>query len=215
MFCAIGKPDNIDDFLNPTIDELIRLSPESNDAKIIANRVCTASLRCVISDTPMRAYFKRSKGHKGYWACDRCIQKGVQFRGNKRKIILENVAAPLRKAEDFLTYNVNDISEDNHLDPTKISLFVRLNFNMVTGFVIEPMHTYVGGAFGRRLGGFASVPNEEKIPKEGLSCIHNGVFLSDETGVCCWSYECCRKRSKGNMNLFGPSIIAPPLQPQD
>ena len=169
LFCGSGKPDDIDGFLKSTIDELIRISPETKDAKLIANRLCTASLRCVISDSPMRAYLKRSKGHTGYWACDRCIQKGVGFKGNAKNIVLEDIAAPLRKDKDFLKYHVNDISQDDHLDPTKESPFVRLNFDRVTGFVIEPMHTFEEGSFGRRLEGFASVPNEGKISKEALT----------------------------------------------
>lgn len=168
LFCGSGKPGDIDQFLKATIDELIRLSPETVDLSFIANRACTASLRCVIADTPMRAYLKRSKGHKGYWACDRCIQKGIPFKGNSKRIVLPNVAAPLRKDQDFLTYHVNDFSLDEHLDPTQVSPFVRVNHKMVTGFVIEPMHSYIDGAFGRRLGGFASVPSEEKICKDGL-----------------------------------------------
>ena len=175
LFCGSGKPDDIDGFLKSTIDELIRISPETKDAKLIANRLCTASLRCVISDSPMRAYLKRSKGHTGYWACDRCIQKGVGFKGNAKNIVLEDIAAPLRKDKDFLKYHVNDISQDDHLDPTKESPFVRLNFDRVTGFVIEPMHTFEEGSFGRRLEGFASVPNEGKISKEALTEVNQRI----------------------------------------
>ena len=169
LFCGKGKPDDIDKFLDPTIDEFIRLSPETSDKKLIVNRVCTASLRCVISDTPMRADLKRSKGHGGYWACDRCIQKGVPFKGNAKNIVMENVDAPLRQDEDFLDYHVNDFSQDDHLDPTKESPFVRLNFQMVTGFIIDPMHSFIEGTLGRRIVGFASVPSEGKINKEGLA----------------------------------------------
>ena len=123
----------------------------------------------------MRAYLKRSKGHTGYWACDRCIQKGVGFKGNAKNIVLEDIAAPLRKDKDFLKYHVNDISQDDHLDPTKESPFVRLNFDRVTGFVIEPMHTFEEGSFGRRLEGFASVPNEGKISKEALTEVNQRI----------------------------------------
>ena len=34
---------------------------------------------------------------------------------------------------------------------------------MVSGFAIDPMHTVVEGAFGRRLEGFVSVPGEGKL----------------------------------------------------
>ncbi len=63
--------------------------------------------------------------------------------------------APLRTDAEFLTYHVNDFSVDEHLkDPNDSSPFLDINFPMVTGFVIDPMHTVIEGAFGRRLEGF-------------------------------------------------------------
>ena len=76
FYCGKGKPSDIDSFLNPTIDEFIRLSPDTDESSLANKRHFTASLRCVIADSPMRSYLKQSKGHSGYWVCDRCIQKG-------------------------------------------------------------------------------------------------------------------------------------------
>jgi hypothetical protein len=65
-------------------------------------------------------------------------------------MVMRNVNAPLRNGIDFLNYHIIDFSDDDHLDPNLISLFVRLNFPMVTGFIIEPMHTMIEGALSRR-----------------------------------------------------------------
>jgi hypothetical protein len=63
-----------------------------------------------------------------------------------------------------LTYHVNDFSVDEHLkDSNDRSPFLDINFPMVTGFVINPMHTVTEGAFGRRLEGFVSVAAEGKL----------------------------------------------------
>jgi hypothetical protein len=124
----------------------------------------------------MRSYLKQSKGHSGYWACDRCIQKGEKF-GDSKVIVMRNVNAPLRNDVDFLSYHVNDFSDDDHLDPNLISPFVRLNFPMVTGFVIYPMHTMIEGAFGRRLVGFASVPSEGKLNKTELAEVNTRIAV--------------------------------------
>jgi hypothetical protein len=90
---------------------------------------------------------KKFKGLSGYWACNRCIQKGKIF-GDSKVIVMQNVNAPLRNYVDLLSYRVSDFS----LDPNLISPFIRLNFPMVTGFFIEPMHTMIGGAFRRLIG---------------------------------------------------------------
>jgi hypothetical protein len=161
FFVGKGKPDDIHTFLKDLIGELCRLSPLSKNSFCSNGRCCTASLRCVIADGPMRSYLKRTKGHSGYWCCDRCIQKGEL---PNRSVLLRNVNAPLRTDADFLTYHVNDFSVDEHLkDPNDRSPFLDINFPMVTGFVIDPMHTVIEGAFGRRLEGFVSVPAEGKL----------------------------------------------------
>ena len=109
----------------------------------------------------MRSFLKRTKGHSGYWCCDRCIQKGEMVN---RTILLRNVNAPARTDADFLTYHVNDYSIDEHLkDPNDVSPFLNVNLPMVSGFVIDPMHTVIEGAFGRRLEGFVFVPAEGKL----------------------------------------------------
>lgn len=71
-----GKPD-INEFLSPVLEELIRLDPNYHDEFITRGRQFTVSLRCVIADWPMRSYLKRIKGHSRYWSCERCVQKGV------------------------------------------------------------------------------------------------------------------------------------------
>ena len=88
---------------------------------------------------------------------------------------MPNVNAPLRRDEDFLKYHVNDFSQDEHLDPTKVSPFVRLKFDMVTGFIIDPQHTYIEGGFGRRLVGFASVPSEGKLNSFQLAAVNSRI----------------------------------------
>nr|CAH0104284.1 unnamed protein product [Daphnia galeata] len=117
------KPSDIDSFLNRTNDEFIRLSPDTDESSLANKWHFTASLRCVIADSPMRSYLKQSKGHSGYWACDRCIQKGEICGDGSRVIVMRNVNAPLRNDADFLSYHVNDFSNDDHLDPNHMRSF--------------------------------------------------------------------------------------------
>jgi hypothetical protein len=104
------KPRNVHSFLQPMLNEFDRLCPDIDD--VIPLRSCTASLRCVIADSPMRSYLKGTKGHSGYWACDRCIQRGEMV---KKIIIMTDVDAPLRTDDDFLSYHTNEFSIDEHV----------------------------------------------------------------------------------------------------
>ena len=161
FYVGRGKPDDISSFLRKLIFEFCRLSPSNCDVECINGRGFTASLRCVIADGPMRSYLKRTKGHSGYWSCDRCIQKGDMVN---RAILLKNVNAPRRTDIDFLTYHTNQFSFDDHLkDPTDVSPFLEIGCQMVTAFIFDPMHTAIDGAFGRRFEGLILVTGEGKL----------------------------------------------------
>ena len=161
FYVGKGKPDDISSFLSELINEFRQLSPSNSDTACIQGRCLTASLRCIIADGPMRSYLKRTKGHSGYWPCDRCIQKGEIIN---RAILLRSVNAPRRTDANFLTYHKGSLYGDEHLkDIRDVSPFVKMDFSMVTGFIIEPMHTGIEGAFSWRFEGFILVPEEGKL----------------------------------------------------
>ena len=157
--------------MKSTIDEMIALHPESEDSQQLP---FTACCRCCMCDSPMRSFLKRTKGHSGFWCCDRCIQEGKRIRNI---ISYTNTNAPLRLDEDFLDYHVNDFSKDEHVNPSKISPFVRCNFPMVTGFTIDPLHTMIDGAFGKRIEGFASIPLEGKLSPPLLAVVDQRIKI--------------------------------------
>ena len=86
FYIGKSKPD-LTKFLEPLFAELNRLCPNNVDPEATKGREFTASLRCVIADSPMRAYLKKSKGHSGYRSWERCIQKGISslVSGNKKE----------------------------------------------------------------------------------------------------------------------------------
>lgn len=157
-------------FLADVMEEFLKLSPKNQHHGYV-----TARPRVIILDSPMRALLKCVKSFAGYWSCDRCVQKGERVNG---VIQMKSVDAPPRLDHLFLSYHVNDVSIDEHIpDPRKRSPFVALNFPMVTGFVIDSMHTMIEGAFGRRLEGLAKIPSEEQLSKTKLAEIERRLAI--------------------------------------
>ena len=86
-----------------------------------------------------------------------------------RTVLYRDVNVSSITNANVLNYHVNDFSDDEHVkDPTDISPFVKINFPMVTGFIIYPMHTAIEGALGRRLEGFVFVVGEGKLSSQKI-----------------------------------------------
>ncbi len=187
------KPD-VNSFLSAFIEELTRLDP-NNDGATTLGRQFTVSIRCVIADWPMRSYLKRVKGHTGYWSCERCVQCGVACdnhsnqRSSKKKkkktIQFLEVNAPRRTNEDFLTYMKSDDCLDEHLNGLHdLSPFLKWNFPMVSGFVVESMHTFYAGCVGGRLKGIAGKANEGKLSASQLLQVDQRLKLFEKCKPC-------------------------------
>ena len=178
--------------LGQLVQELNRLSPTNDDPSCFS-RQFTVSLRCVRTDGPMRSYLKRIKGHAGYWSCERCIQEGVR-RPHKKKtkkgksdqdddttktIQYLDLYAPLREDDDFLNYTVSDDCKDEHvLNLNDLSPFLDIpSFPIISGFVIDSMHTLTAGAFGRKLEGIALIQSEGKLRKADLDAVDQRLFV--------------------------------------
>jgi hypothetical protein len=96
------------------------------------------------------------------WGCDSGIQRGEKVQ---TIIIMTGVGIFLRTDLDFLNYHANNFLIYEHV----MNTFVKMGFNMVTGFVIDSMHTMISGAFLRRLDGSASNPLEGKLSSTQLA----------------------------------------------
>ena len=88
-----------------------------------------------ICDAPAREFLKCVKGHGAYYACERCTVKGVYVNGCVRLIDIES---PLRTDVLF----ANNSYDDHQKEPSPL---VKLNFPLVSGFILDPMHlVYLG-----------------------------------------------------------------------
>ena len=86
--------------------------------------------------------------------------------------------APPRTDEEFLSYCKSDGCPDEHRNGHHdLSPFLEWNFPMVTGFVVEPMHTFYARCVGGRLKGIACNPNEGKLSSSQLKQVDQRLKL--------------------------------------
>lgn len=73
-FCGKSKPDDSNEFLRPTVDEIKKLMEpgvQYNNQKIVLN------IHSLICDVPAKSMVLMSKGHSGYSCCPKCTIRGT------------------------------------------------------------------------------------------------------------------------------------------
>ncbi len=133
LFSGNKKPGNSDEFLRDFVNEMKDLQLNGMHYNGLVYKVIVSAFVC---DAPARAFIKKIKPHNAYHSCEKCTTRG-EYEVNK--VILPSVDAPLRTNESF-----KDMADEDH--HTGCSLLVtELNFNMITGFPLDPMHLiYLG-----------------------------------------------------------------------
>ena len=116
------KPTDVDMFLSDFIKEMKLLLADGY-------RGINVSLKYFICDAPARAFLKCTVNHNAYFACERCTAKGTYNRG----VRLINIDAQRRTDEEFAR-------ESYHTHQHKLSPLCKLNFPMVSGFLLDTMH---------------------------------------------------------------------------
>ena len=133
----ITKP-NVTLFLRETILEIKSLEENGIHYKGKHIRIKTD---CIACDAPARSMVKCVKGHSGYYACDRCEQKGEYREG---RVIFPELDASLRTNNSFRSQS----NEEHHLN---YSEFLKLDIDMVYSFSIDYMHAVCLGVMKRLL----------------------------------------------------------------
>lgn len=126
IFCGTSKPNSVDEFLRPLIDELGIIRNGFNHGGINYNVV----IGPFVCDAPARAFVKCIKGHSGYFGCERCEQEGEYVNS---RVTFPDIASKLRTDAEFLCLNDNG----HHLAQSPLTA---LQFPMVTGFPLDYMH---------------------------------------------------------------------------
>ena len=127
VFCGCSKPVSADVFLSDFVTELSHLQ---QSGVCFGENIVQICVKGFICDAPARAFIKCIKGHSGYYACERCIDRGKQMN---KKMTFPNLDAQLRSDESFR----RQTQEEHHRG---VSPLVSLNVGLVSCVPLEYMH---------------------------------------------------------------------------
>lgn len=129
LFYGSQKPQCLDEFLGPCVEELLKLKTSGLTINGITFSVIVGK---IIADAPARSFLKRIKNHNAYFGCERCYVRG-EWHGR--------VIFPVNN--DNLFYNddsfKNRIYEDHH-SSNDTSPLERLGVGMISQIPIDYMH---------------------------------------------------------------------------
>lgn len=129
IYYGIQKPNNIFDFLNPFINELVDLM--TRGIIIEQGNKISVKLIGICCDAPAKKDLLGIKGHGGYNSCTKCTVHG---RTNERRRTFTDLDCPMRTNDDFINWvDVNFRQSDTPL--------VRIpDFDFVKSIILDFMH---------------------------------------------------------------------------
>lgn len=133
LYYGQQKPDSAADFLKEMLEE-INEHPNDLSYKINLTMCC--------SDIPAKSFIKGTKGHSGYYSCERCVQKGVHL--DNRVCFLETDAEP-RSDRSFRLRE----QQEHHTGPSPFESIISID--MIQFFPIDYMHCICLGLIRRIL----------------------------------------------------------------
>ena len=139
LFSGNQKPQNVHEYLQSFKAEVTELIQNGIQVSNTGHNF-GVEISCFVCDTPARAFVKQTKGHSGYFGCDKCSQKGRWVN----KMTFPEVSAPLRTDVQFDTFQ----NEEHHRGRSPLS---DLPIGMVSQFPLDFMHLVCLGVTRRLL----------------------------------------------------------------
>ncbi|XP_049293069.1 uncharacterized protein LOC125768857 [Anopheles funestus] len=129
VYSGSTKPGNIEQFLQPFVDEMNFLT---KNGIIINSRKFNVELRAIIADSPARAYIKGVAGFNARHGCLKCTTVG---RSLNRRTAFSTHSGPDRTDEGF---RMRIYGEHHKIDSPLLKLE---NFDMVKQVIVaDPLH---------------------------------------------------------------------------
>ncbi|XP_049280036.1 uncharacterized protein LOC125762223 [Anopheles funestus] len=126
IFCGKKKPDSVEEFLRPFVDEMNSLIESGMN---LGEKLITFSISAFIADSPARSFIKAVMGCNALHGCTKCTVVGTKVEG---RVIFESVDALVRTDAGFR------LREDpqHHKDPRSPLENIR-NINMISHFPVS------------------------------------------------------------------------------
>ena len=138
LFYGKSKPVTVDDFLEDFLEEFSVLKENG-----VTYKTFTVAISAFVCDAPARAYLKCTKGHTGYYACERCEIRGER----KENRITFDTSDPSSKRTD-IKFNQEEYRGTHQIGRTPL---IRHNFSCVSRFPLDFMHLGCLGVVRRTL----------------------------------------------------------------
>uniref|UniRef100_A0A182NVM9 Uncharacterized protein n=1 Tax=Anopheles dirus TaxID=7168 RepID=A0A182NVM9_9DIPT len=122
-----SKPENVEDYLRPLVDEMNKL--QQHGLKFVDN-IVSVSINIIIADSPARAFVKGTTGFNGKHGCTKCTCVGVYLH-EEHKVVFESINAAPRTDADFRNRTCKE-----HHKGIRTPLEDLRNFNMVKNVVV-------------------------------------------------------------------------------
>lgn len=159
FYLGKGKPSNLTIFFNGFIKELNDLN---NNGININGKIFNVKILGFINDIPARAFIKCTKGHSGYYGCERCQIKGIYF---KKRLIFPFLLYPKRTDESF---RLQDQPQHHNGQSTLLNCE---KIDLIRDFILDSMHLVYLGVTKKLLNTYWIPPSRNKISKENLTLL--------------------------------------------
>ncbi|XP_051967505.1 uncharacterized protein LOC127632781 isoform X1 [Xyrauchen texanus] len=134
LYSGVIKPSNVQEYLNEFIQDVKVVVQEGIQYNYVHFTV--AAPDAFICDAPAGAFLKCVKGHNGYYACERCTQKGVHIN---RRMSFAELSGERRTDQTF-----REMGYEEHQGG--VSPLSELGVGLVSSFVLDYMHLVCLGA---------------------------------------------------------------------
>jgi hypothetical protein len=175
MYCGPTKPP-LEKFLEDFVPELKTLLEHGF---IHQNTHFNVMVRAFICDTPAKAFIKCTKGHTGYFGCDKCCTEGTYV---DHRVTFPELNAELRSDISFA--NRVDVGHHNSISP-----LTEIGVGMVSTFPLDYMHLACLGVTRRLLMAWKSGSRSHRLM--ATSVLRISGYLTEAKKY--WPFEFSRK----------------------